>query len=146
MLSLVLSLILQAALAAPVCEAPDGAKIQLELALTDEQKRVGLMYRESLPVDHGMLFVFDRDDILPFWMKSTLMPLDVVWLSGGGAVVEVRADLPPCGVDPCPKYEPQQASRAALLVNAGFAAAHGIKPGATLRCGGVPGFPAAPAP
>lgn len=146
MLILTLSLLLQASLAAPVCVAPDGARIQLEVALTDEQKQTGLMHREKLPADHGMLFTFGQDEILPFWMKNTLMPLDVVWLSGDGKVVEVRTDLPPCKLDPCPKYEPRQLARAALLVNAGFTAAHGVTPGVVLRFVGVPGFTGAPPP
>jgi len=144
MLSLALMLILQTSLGAPFCEAPDGAVIQLELALTDEQKQVGLMHRDHLDADRGMLFVFEQDDVLPFWMKNTLVPLDVVWLGGVGNVVDVRADLPPCKLDPCPKYEPKQVARAALLVNAGYAAAHGIRPGAALRCPGVPGLTPAP--
>ncbi len=144
MLSLALSLLLQASVPAPVCILPDGSRFQLELARTDQEKRVGLMFRDSLAADRGMLFVFEREDILPFWMKNTLIPLDVVWLSAGGEVVETRSDLQPCKADPCPKYEPQRLARAALLVNAGVVAAHGIKPGALLRFQGVPGYPPNP--
>ncbi len=144
MLSLALSLMFQASIPAPLCVVPDGSRVQLELALTDQEKRVGLMFRDALAADRGMLFVFQRDDILPFWMKRTLIPLDVLWLSASGEVVETRSDLQPCRADPCPKYEPQRKARAALLVNAGFVAAHGIKPGSMLRFEGVPGYPAQP--
>ena len=122
------------------CLTPDGARLRLEVALTEEQKRTGLMNRESLAPDAGMVFVFDRDGILPFWMKSTLMPLDVIWVSATGEVVEVRPDLQPCKVDPCTQYAPQKPARAALLVNAGYSAAHGVKPGSLLGFEGVPGL------
>jgi len=146
MLSVALALLLQTAAPAPACIVPDGARVRLEVALTDQQKRTGLMYRDNLAADAGMIFVFDRDDILPFWMKDTLIPLDIIWLSASGDVVETRADLQPCKADPCPRYVPQRSARAALLLNAGFVQAHGIKPGSVLRFEGVPGYPpAAPA-
>jgi len=145
MLSIALALLLQGLTPTPASITPDGTRVQLEVAVTDQQKSVGLMNREKLAPDAGMVFVFDRDDILPFWMKSTLMPLDIIWLSATGEVVEVRADLQPCRVDPCPKFTPEKFARAALLVNAGFSAAHGVKPGVVLRFVGVPGLGEPPA-
>jgi len=99
----VLALLLSLAAAAPpppACIAPDGARLVLELAVTDEEKAQGLMFRDVLPADNGMLFVFPADGIHPFWMKNTFIPLDMVWLSAAGAVVQVRADVPPCRLDP----------------------------------------------
>ena len=141
MLSLVLSLAAAAATPPPACVAPDGSRIVLELALTDEEKAQGLMFRDSLPADRGMLFVFPDDGIHPFWMKNTFIPLDMVWLSASGAVVEVRADVPPCRLEPCPSYANSRAARAVLELAAGAAAKHRVAPGAVLRCSGVPGFP-----
>ena len=145
MLSLALALLLQGLTPTPACVMPDGTRLQLEVAVTDQQKSVGLMNREKLAPDAGMVFVFERDDILPFWMKSTRMPLDIIWLSAAGEVIEVRADLQPCQADPCPKFTPERFARAALLVNAGFNAAHGVKPGVVLRFEGVPGLGRPPA-
>lgn len=145
MLTLALALLLQSSTPAPTCVIPDGTRLQLEVALTDQQKRVGLMHRDKLAPDAGMVFVFDRDDILPFWMKDTLIPLDIIWLSASGEVVELRADLQPCRVDPCPKSTPVNQARAALLVNAGFTAAHKLTPGAVLRFESVPGLGRSPA-
>jgi uncharacterized membrane protein (UPF0127 family) len=127
----------------PLCIAPDGAHLTLELALTDQEKATGLMYRDSLAADHGMLFVFDQDAILTFWMKNTLMPLDMVWFDATGRVADVHPDAEPCHVDPCPKFRTTRAARAVLLVNAGYAATHGLKPGAAATFRGVPGYPAA---
>jgi uncharacterized membrane protein (UPF0127 family) len=144
MISLALALMLQVPFLTPVCVTPDGTRLQLEVPATDQQKRTGLMNREKLAPDAGMVFVFDRDAILPFWMKSTRMALDVIWLSATGEVVEIRSDLQPCKADPCPKFAPQKPARAALLVNAGFSAAHGVKPGAVLRFEGVQGLTTPP--
>jgi uncharacterized membrane protein (UPF0127 family) len=144
-LILVLALTPQGPAASPACVTPDGARLQLEVAVTDQQKRAGLMNREKLAPDAGMVFVFDRDGMPRFWMKSTLIPLDVIWVSASGEVVEVRAELQPCTVDPCTQYAPQKPARAALLVNAGFSAAHGVKAGAMLRFEGVPGLGTPPA-
>jgi uncharacterized protein len=143
-----LALLLVLATAAPVetapqCVTPDGSRIVLELALTDQEKATGLMYRDKLAADHGMLFVFDRDDILAFWMKNTLIPLDIVWFDATGRVADVHPDAQPCRVDPCPKYSNKLPARAVLLVNAGYAAAHGLTPGVAASFQGVPGFPAA---
>lgn len=143
MLVLALALSLAAAVAPPppACLAPDGARIVLELALSDEEKAQGLMFRDVLPADRGMLFVFPTDGIHPFWMKNTFIPLDIVWLSAAGAIVEVRADVPPCRLDPCPSYANVHAARAVLELASGAAAKHGIAPGVVLQCSGVPGFP-----
>jgi hypothetical protein len=141
-ISLVLSLAAAAATPPPACVAPDDSRIVLELALTDAEKAQGLMFRDALAADRGMLFVFPTDGIHPFWMKNTFIPLDMVWLSAAGAVVEVRADVPPCRLDPCPSYANDRPARAVLELAAGTAARHRIAPGAALRCSGVPGFPA----
>jgi hypothetical protein len=139
-------LLLLATLAAPsqgpTCQLPDGATIAVELARTDEEKALGLMFRDTLPANFGMLFLFDRDDYLPFWMKNTLLPLDFVWLDKRGTVVDVKASVPPCKLDPCPSYKPSKPARYVLELPAGAAAAHRLAPGATLHCTGVPGFPA----
>jgi len=143
---LILALTLMAALpaaepATPACIAPDGAHIRLELALTEQERALGLMFRDTLPADQGMLFVFDQDAVYPFWMKNTIIPLDMVWLDGHGGVVFVRANVSPCHSDPCPSYAPTKPARAVLELNAGFAAKHEIVPGAALRFENVAKFP-----
>ncbi|MGE5236234.1 MAG: DUF192 domain-containing protein [Acidobacteriota bacterium] len=140
MLTLLITLALVSPPSAPVCIAPDGTRIQLELALTDQEKAVGLMYRDSLPADRGMLFPFAQDGVWPFWMKNTMIPLDMVWLSGGGEAVEVRT-VQPCHLDPCASYQNVKPARAVLELNAGAAARFGIKPGVRLRFEGVKGYP-----
>ncbi len=125
----------------PLCIAPDGSRIKLELAITDQERADGLMFRDQLAADGGMLFIFDRDERWPFWMKNTFIPLDLIWISATGRVVDVRPNVQPCRYDPCPGYDPSGPARAVLEVNARFAAKHGVRPGAQLRFENVPGFP-----
>lgn len=79
--------------------------IELEVAQTPQQQALGLMFRESLPADRGMLFPFSEPQIARFWMKNVLIPLDIIFLYQG-KVKAIAANVPPCSVDPCPVYGP----------------------------------------
>jgi uncharacterized membrane protein (UPF0127 family) len=118
---------------------PSGKAVAVEIARTDPERTQGLMFRESLPKDAGMLFLFDTAEARPFWMKNCHFPLDIVHLSPDGTVVDVLANVPPCAADPCPSYAPKAASTTVLELNAGAAAANGVVPGATLKLVSVPG-------
>jgi hypothetical protein len=118
-----------------------AATVSLEIAATPDVQQRGLMYRRELPDDHGMLFVFPTETAHEFWMKNTFIPLDFVWVSAAGEVVDVRASVQPCRSDPCPSYGSGKPARAVLEVNAGFAAAHGVRPGEQLKFQNVTGFP-----
>lgn len=139
-----LALALALASPLPTCTTPDGTVITLELAVSEEERAQGLMFRDELPPDHGMLFLFGREDYFPFWMKNTFIALDIVWLSAGGDVVYVHRNAVPCRDDPCPSYVPSRRASAVLELAAGQADRHGIRPDVTLRFAGVPGFPAPP--
>jgi uncharacterized membrane protein (UPF0127 family) len=117
------------------------ASVRLEVAATDAARTKGLMFRQTLAEGDGMLFVFGEAGDHGFWMKNTFIPLDFVWLSASGEVVDVRANVPPCLSDPCSSYASGKPARAVLEVNAGFAAAHGVRPGERLTFHNVPGFP-----
>ena len=121
---------------------PDGAGVDLELALTAQEISTGLSYRPSLPHDRGMLFVFDELRYPSFWMKDMRFSLDLVYLDETGMVVHVEANVPPCAADPCPTYPPPDPALAVLEVNAGMAAAHGIEKGTVIQFENVPGYPA----
>ncbi|MBE9010448.1 DUF192 domain-containing protein [Pseudanabaenaceae cyanobacterium LEGE 13415] len=77
--------------------------IKLEVARTPAEQAMGLMYRTSLADDRGMLFPFDPPRPTQFWMKNTLIPLDMLFLRRGEIRV-IRANVPPCKADPCPTY------------------------------------------
>jgi uncharacterized membrane protein (UPF0127 family) len=118
---------------------PSGAVISVEIAKTDEERAQGLMYRASMPKDHGMIFLFTGLEIRPFWMKNCHFPLDMVYALSDGTIVDVLRDVPPCGADPCPSFPPKAASDTVLELDAGVAPANGAVPGAKLRYVEIPG-------
>lgn len=125
----------------PQATLPDSFVIDLELAVTQQEVADGLMYRPSLPENRGMLFLFGNDRYPSFWMKNTLISLDLIFLDRTGRVVDVIAGVPPCAADPCPTYSPEKLSRAVLEIAAGAASAHGIEVGAAIVFDRVPGYP-----
>ena len=106
------------------------ARFDVELATTPEERSRGLMFRESMPRGDGMLFVFDRERPLSFWMRNTLIALDIIFLDAEGRVVNVAAGAVPGDETPLPSDGP---ALAVLEVNAGLAARMGIGPGDELR-------------
>ncbi|MBR8827984.1 MAG: DUF192 domain-containing protein [Gomphosphaeria aponina SAG 52.96 = DSM 107014] len=83
-----------------------GEKIELEVTQTPQQQALGLMFRQDLPDNRGMLFSFAPPRPVSFWMKNVAIPLDMVFLFGG-EIKAIAADVPPCTVTPCPTYGPQ---------------------------------------
>jgi uncharacterized protein len=71
-----------------------GKPFSIEVALSDEQEKRGLMYRDSLPQDHGMLFVMPGEDTWSFWMHQTRIPLDIIFLDKTGKVLDIQARAP----------------------------------------------------
>ena len=112
---------------------PSGAVYRLELARTAEEVQQGLMFRESLPAKTGMLFLFGQPSVHTFWMKNTMIPLDIVWLEAGGKVLFVSADTPPCKADPCPTYGPTTPAVNVLELAGGMAKKEKIEVGTVLK-------------
>lgn len=102
--------------------------VDVETAATSEEWRIGLMFRESLGENQGMLFVFPEEKIYSFWMKDTLIPLDMIWINENFEVVEIKS-VQPCVADPCETYTPTANAKYVLEVNSGFAEKNGIKIG-----------------
>jgi len=114
---------------------PDGYKLTAELALTPEEQSKGLMFRNSLPADHAMLFVFDDYAPRSFWMKNTFVDLDMVFLDPGLKVMKVFHRVPRSRPDQ-PEAEVARASSPAAFVlelPAGTARAHGVRTGTRLK-------------
>ena len=112
---------------------PSGVVYSLELARTPAEQAQGLMFRESLPEKTGMLFLFPDRDTHHFWMKNTMIPLDMIWLDGAGKVIFVSADTPPCRADPCPSYGPKVPATSVLEIAGGKAIKEKIVIGSVLR-------------
>lgn len=91
---------------------------QTEVANNDKLRQRGLMFREKLNENEGMIFVFNYSAPHSFWMKNTLIPLDIIWISEDLKVVDVQT-LEPCLHDPCPSYQPKQKAKYVLEINAG---------------------------
>ncbi len=100
-----------------------GHVFKLEIARTRDERARGLMNRESLPADAAMLFVFESESPLAFWMKNTLIPLDILYLDSAGAVVDIQTMLPEPGLadSDLRRYPSAAPSRYAVEMNAGLA-------------------------
>ena len=99
----------------------DGAthEVAVRVARTEQQRQHGLMEVPELPDGAGMWFVYDEDRTGGFWMKNTLVPLDITYVGADDRIVDV-ADAVPCEADPCPAYPPSGAYRNVLEVPAGY--------------------------
>ncbi|MEO8586464.1 MAG: DUF192 domain-containing protein [Acidobacteriota bacterium] len=120
---------------------PSGAAITVEIAVTDQEKAQGLMFRESMPNGAGMIFPFDALEIRPFWMKNCHFALDMIYATRDGTIVDVLKNVPPCAPDPAPclNVTPKAKADTVVEVNAGVADANGAVPGAKLKWVGIPG-------
>ena len=98
----------------------------VELALTPEQQQRGLMFREKMAPDAGMLFVFDQARLQAFWMKNTLIPLDMIFIRTDGTIANILEKVPPQTLDPRASDGP---AKAVLELNGGIARFLDIKPG-----------------
>lgn len=98
--------------------AEGSVLIDVEKAETPEQRAQGLMFRESLPRDEGMVFLFFEESTGGFYMKNTKIPLSIAFFDTEGRIVSIR-DMEPCKADPCKIYHPVDASgRTATYVGA----------------------------
>lgn len=114
----------------------DGARVTAEVADTAEERRRGLMGREELAPDAGMLFLFEGPSSGGFWMKDTLVPLSIAFLrsvDGSRFRVVSILEMEPCEADPCPTYDPETTYDAALEVDQGWFAEAGVEVGAEAR-------------
>jgi len=105
-------------------------RIEVELAITENERSVGLMHRKSLPKNAGMLFVMERVANHHFWMQNTLIPLDMLFISEEGKIVGIVESATPGTTTPRGVGRP---SRYILELNGGFTEEHGISPGDTVE-------------
>jgi uncharacterized membrane protein (UPF0127 family) len=122
-------------LALPAC-AEKGPHVELaghrygvEIAEDDASRARGLMGRTALAADRGMLFVFQDDALRAFWMKNTLIPLDILYFDAERRLISVQHEVPPCRADPCPAYPSGAPARYVLELNAGEARRIGVTSG-----------------
>ncbi|UVT16750.1 MAG: DUF192 domain-containing protein [Nitrospira sp.] len=102
-------------------QTPSGVTIQAEIADTPRKRAQGLMYRDHLEKDHGMLFFFSEPQAWSFWMKNTKIALDLIWLDDKKRVTHVERNVPICTKtdDSCPQYRPNSDDAVYVLEIAG---------------------------
>jgi uncharacterized membrane protein (UPF0127 family) len=98
----------------------EGTTIHVEVAATEAERAKGLMNRSFLPVDQGMLFIFQREDVRSFWMWNTLIPLDMIFVSADKKIVYIRDNVQPCLTNDCPSYSSMYPAKYVVEVNGGF--------------------------
>ena len=103
----------------------DIIKINVDVAETEEDKVMGLSNKKYLPANSGMLFVFDKEEYPNMWMRSTLMPLDMIFISSNFRIVDIK-HVYPCKQDPCEIYKPEKRSKYVLEVNENFTTKNNI--------------------
>jgi uncharacterized membrane protein (UPF0127 family) len=97
--------------------------------MTPEERKKGLMFRENLDPEKGMLFIFEEEGRHGFWMKNTLIPLDIIWINGNKEVVFINKNTQPCKEDACPIIEPTEDAKYVLEMNESFSEKIGLSVG-----------------
>lgn len=110
-----------------------GKRFTVEVAKSQEKQALGLMFRETMPDDHGMVFIFPAEGMRSFWMKNTKIPLDIFYFDEDLKLVNVSENTPPCRSSRCPGYPSTGPAKYVLELNAGKAAELGVKPGDELK-------------
>jgi hypothetical protein len=104
----------------------NNTPIEAEVADTTLKRIKGLMFRESLEKEKGMLFLFDDDGYHGIWMMNMKFPIDIIWIDSDHKIVDIVKNAQPCKVL-CPSYKPKEKARYVIEVNAGFTDRHSIK-------------------
>ena len=107
----------------------DSNCFDIEIAESSEERSKGLMYRESLDENAGMLFIFEEEKEYSIWMKNTLIPLDIIWINKDLEIVHIEKNVQPCKEDPCKIYKPDKPAKYVLELNTGQTEKTGIKIG-----------------
>ncbi|KQZ63542.1 MULTISPECIES: DUF192 domain-containing protein [unclassified Lysobacter] len=120
-----------------------GQRYTVEVADDDEERAMGLMFREEMPEGSGMIFIHERQEPQSYWMKNTKIPLDILYFDDSRKLVSQQRDVPPCSAgNQCPPYPSNAPARYVLELNAGQAAKLKLNDGAVLTFG--PGLPPKP--
>ncbi|WP_162197633.1 DUF192 domain-containing protein [Methanosarcina horonobensis] len=108
----------------------------VEIAANQSQRQYGLMNREHLDPDKGMLFFFEEEGVHHFWMKNTLIPLDIIWINSSRDIVYIERNAQPCTSGYCPSFDPGKNASYVLEINGGLSDRYGINVGdkANITC------------
>ena len=114
----------------------NGKRFDIEIADDDAERARGLMFRDAMDAEHGMLFIHEVQAPQAYWMKNTRIPLDILYFDDAHKLVSMQRDVPPCSLgDQCPPYPSAAPARYVLELNAGQAAKLQLETGAELKFG-----------
>lgn len=107
-------------------------KFMVEIADTPEKQLTGLMFREFIPDDFGMLFIHESEDYRSFWMKNCRVSLDIIFLDRNKQVINIHFNVPPCEDEPCKTYKSERPAQYVLELRGNRAKELNLKPGDTI--------------
>ncbi|MEM3074366.1 MAG: DUF192 domain-containing protein [Candidatus Pacearchaeota archaeon] len=112
-----------------VCFEKSGNCFKIETADSDEERERGLMFKEFLNENKGMLFIFPQEGKYKIWMKNTLIPLDILWISKNHEVIHIIENARPCDGNLCEIYSPNNVALYVLEINSGIVKKLGVEIG-----------------
>ena len=115
---------------------PDGRKVRAEVLIDRRDLMRGMMFRDSLAPDHGLLFIHPLAAKVPYWMYQVKVPLDIVWMDKDHTVVEVLANVPPCpsaSAKECPSFGGNRDALFVIELAAGMAGKYKVTAGSRLE-------------
>lgn len=132
MKKLLIPLLLLTACASAPTVCFDNTCVEVETAVTQKERSEGLMYRETLEENKGMLFLYDEEIISSFWMENTLIPLDIIWIDKNLTIVHIE-HAEPCATQDCTPYKTPEPAKYVLETNINFTEENGIDTGDTVE-------------
>jgi uncharacterized membrane protein (UPF0127 family) len=114
-----------------VCFKENCFSVELADSLYEHSR--GLMFRKQMDLDKGMLFIFKEEKRRSFWMKNTLIPLDIIWINKDKKVVFISRNSQPCKKDACPLITPDKRAQYVLELNGGISDKIGLKEGDKIK-------------
>jgi hypothetical protein len=112
-----------------IMTADKNITINAEIADSYEEREKGLMNRTEMKDNGGMIFMFDYEEKLAFWMKNTLIPLDMIFINSNKTIIDIKHNVPPCTTEECETYISKEKAKYTLEINGGICEKNGVKEG-----------------
>lgn len=112
-----------------IMTADKNITINAEIADSSEERQKGLMNRTEMKDNEGMVFIFNYEEKLAFWMKNTLISLDMIFINSNGTIVDIKNNVQPCKTDDCETYISKEKAKYTLEINGGLCQKNNIKEG-----------------
>lgn len=109
----------------------------VKIARSAEERAAGLMNVESMPNNEGMFFVYDSEGYRTFWMKDTLIPLDLIFIDDAKRIVDIIPNVQPCEKDPCEMFRSPKGAKYVFEINGGLSKIYGLKIADSVEISGI---------